>query len=94
MMYMKKFNLNELTYDELKALHEATLLEMNKIKDDYRRELIQNVCDAMNDLHAEFPSVELRMGAVCCECGYDDDYDVLYRFCGNSKMTIDDFTQY
>ena len=86
-------DLSKMTYDELEALHSATFLAMQEIKDERRDELIQQVCDAMNDLHAEFPYVELPVSYRCVECGYDDDVNALYVFCHDRKLKPEDFVR-
>lgn len=83
--------LSKLTEAELKDIMECAERELNARKAARRDELIQAVCDTMNLLHKEFPSVELRMGYQCPECAMDDDVDMMEYFCGGKKMNPKDF---
>ena len=83
--------LSQFTEVELKDLMDCAERELNVRKAARRDELIQAVCDTMNLLHKEFPSVELRMGYQCPECAMDDDVDMMEYFCGGKKMNPKDF---
>ena len=59
--------------------------EKERRKNNRRRELIETVCDAMNELHKEFPYVELCVPFYCSDCEYEDNFDVLGYFRGELK---------
>ena len=52
---------------------------------------VRSIGGAMNLLHKEFPTVELRAGYQCPECSIDDDIDVMDYFCGGKMMSPNDF---
>lgn len=83
--------LSKLTEAELKGLMDCAERELKTRKVARRDELIQAVCDTMNLLHKEFPTVELRMGYQCPECAMDDDVDMMVYFCGGKQMNPKDF---
>lgn len=90
-MELSSFEIKSASAGDLKAMISICEQEL-KIRNAARRdELIQAVCDAMNLLHKEFPSVELRMGYQCPECTMDDDADMMEYFCGGKQMTPNDF---
>ena len=83
--------LSKLTEAELKDLMDCAERELKTRKVARRDELIQAVCDTMNLLHKEFPTVELRAGYQCPECAIDDDIDIMDYFCGGKMMSPNDF---
>ena len=93
-MELSSFEVKSAPAGDLKAMISMCEQEL-KIRNAARRdELIQAVCDAMNSLHKEFPTVELRMGYQCSECSMDDDVDMMEYFCGGKKMNAKDFYIY
>ena len=90
-MELSSFEVKSAPVGDLKAMISMCEQEL-KIRDAARSdELIQAVCDAMNLLHKEFPTVELRMGCQCPECAMDDDVDMMEYFCGGKQMNSKDF---
>ena len=90
-MELSSFEVKSAPAGDLKAMISMCEQEL-KIRNAARRdELIQAVCDTMNLLHKEFPTVELRMGYQCSECAMDDDVDMMEYFCGGKKMNPKDF---
>lgn len=81
----------QLTEAELKGIVECAERELKAREAARRDELIQAVCDTMNLLHKEFPTVELRMGYQGPECAMDDDVDIMTYFCGGKQMNPKDF---
>lgn len=93
-MELSQFEIKKATYGDLRAMISICEQEL-KMRDATRRdELVQAVCDAMNTLHKEFPTVELRMNFQCPECALDDDFDVMEYFCGDKQMNRKDFYIY
>ena len=93
-MELSNFEVKNASAGDLKAMISMCEQEL-KIRNAARRdELIQAVCDAMNSLHKEFPTVELRMGYQCSECSMGDDVDMMEYFCGGKKMNAKDFYIY
>lgn len=93
-MELSNFEVKSASAGDLKAMISMCEQEL-KIRNAARRdELIQAVCNAMNSLHKEFPTVELRMGYQCSECTMDDDVDMMEYFCGGKKMNVKDFYIY
>ena len=90
-MELSSFEIKSASAGDLKAMISICEQEL-KIRNAARRdELIQAVCDAMNQLHKEFPTIELRMGYQCSECSMDDEVDMMEYFCGGKKMNPKDF---
>ena len=86
------FDFDVLTTEEL----EAAFVKINGIiqarKDSRRYELIEKVCDAMNELHKEFPGVSLNFSSSCPHCQEEEDYDLLDYYCNGRPMSKNDFT--
>ena len=80
-----------LSSDALKELKEKIEKELKSRENVRREELIKNVCDAMNALYAEFPSVELRAVGKCEYCEAEDDFDIIEYFCSGNKLSPKDF---
>jgi hypothetical protein len=72
------------------------IAEYNKVleerKQSRRGDLIKTICDAMNELYKEFPSTELNIERRCSDCGYDEDFDILYELCSGRTMKPSDFS--
>lgn len=77
--------------EQLKAIIEGANAEVKRRKDARCDKLIQRVCDAMNELHKEFPYVQLTLDHDCPECGSNICGDVISYFCGMRPMDIHDF---
>jgi hypothetical protein len=77
---------------ELKSLSEAVAVELESRRSARRDELIQAVCDAMNNLYQEFPGIELNIPCYCSECNTEDEVDVMYVLCSERKMKPGDFS--
>ena len=90
-MELSSFEVKDASIGDLKAIISMCRQELEIRNAARRDELIQAVCDTMNLLHKEFPSVELRMGYQCPECALDDDVDMMYYFCDGKQMTPSDF---
>lgn len=90
-MALSNFEVKSASAEDLKAMISMCEQELKNRSVARRDELIQAVCNAMNTLHKEFPTVELRMGYQCSECAMDDDVDIMAYFCGGKKMNPKDF---
>lgn len=90
-MLLTTKDITRMSNNELNALICDCKMELEKRFTARREELIQAVCDAMNTLHQEFPTVELHMSYQCSECATYDNVDVMEHFCGGKKMTSKDF---
>ena len=86
-------DLKSMSAESLNLLKENIEKELQARNNQRRDELIQQVCDAMNELYHKFPGTELNVNWEC-DCGYNDSCDVFYYFCSGRKMTKDDFTCY
>lgn len=82
------FDLSKMSFEELQQLHVEIDRAMDERKNRRRQELIQNVCDTMNVLASEFPSVGLRINYCCSECGLDYSLDVMDYFCKSGRKLI------
>ena len=90
-MELSSLEVKNISAEELKAIVSMCERELEIRNAARRDELIQKVCDAMNLLHKEFPTVELRVGYECPECLIADDIDMMDYFCGAKKMSPKDF---
>lgn len=91
-MELSNFEVKRASAGDLKAMISICEQEL-KIRNEARRnELLQAVCDTMNLLYKEFPTVELRMGYQCPECDMDNNVDIMEYFCGSRQMTPYDFS--
>jgi hypothetical protein len=84
-------DIEHMSVNELSALISECRIELEKRSDARRNELIQAVCDAMNSLYQEFPSVELNVSYACPECGIEDEVDAMYALCSGREMKPGDF---
>lgn len=90
-MELSSFEVKNASAGDLRAMISMCEQEL-KIRNAARRdELIQTICDAMNTLHKEFPTVELLLGYQCSECDVNDEVDVIKYFCGSEQMRPNDF---
>lgn len=85
------FDLSKMSYEELQKLHTATEMVLNERKDQRYHDLVQQVCDALNALSAEFPNAELNVHYQCGECGSEEEVDILYWLCAGCKVTPSNF---
>ena len=83
--------LSQFTEAELKDLMDCAERELKTRKAARRDELIQAVCDAMNNLYREFPDIELKVPYSCSECGIEDKVDAMYVLCSGREMKPGDF---
>ena len=90
-MELSSFEVKSASAGDLKAMISMCERELEIRNATRRDELILAVCNAMNLLHKEFPTVELRAGYQCPECSIDDDIDVMDYFCGGKMMSPNDF---
>ena len=90
-MELSSLEVKNISAEELKAIISMCERELEVRKAARRDELILAVCNAMNLLHKEFPTVELRAGYQCPECAIDDDIDIMDYFCGGKMMSPNDF---
>ena len=90
-MELSSFEVRDASTGDLKAMISMCRQELEIRNAARRDELIQAVCDAMNLLYKEFPTVELRMAYRCSECAIGDDVDVMKYFCGDNQMNPKDF---
>ena len=90
-MELSSIEVKNISAEERKAIISMCERELEIRKAARRDELILAVCNAMNLLHKEFPTVELRVGYQCPECAIDDDIDVMDYFCGGKMMSPNDF---
>lgn len=78
--------------EDLQSLKTAIDEEIRNRKDAETRRLIQNFCDAFNELASNIIA-ELWVEVNCEECDWEDEIDVIDYFSDNGKrkLTIDDF---
>ena len=72
------------------------IAECNQIleerKSHRRGELIETICNAMNELYKDFPSTGLNIERRCPDCGEEEDFDVIYHLCSGRTMKPSDFS--
>lgn len=86
--------IKNMSMEELVAMKEAINNEI-KSRDNARRdELIQIICDAMNELLEVAPSTELNVSLECDDCCREYNIDVLYELCHGRDMNPKDFSVY
>lgn len=90
-MELSSFEVKSASAGDLKAMISMCERELEIRNVARRDELIQAVCDAMNQLYKEFPMVGLRMEYKCSECAIEDYVDMMEYFCGGKQMSPNDF---
>lgn len=83
--------LSEMSMESLTTFAADIDAEIKRRKHARRDELIRNICDAVNALVKEFPSVELNIPFYCPECDIEDEVNALDYLCGGRKMVEEDF---
>lgn len=87
-------DIERMSSNELKALFSECKTELEKRSNIRRNELIQAVCDAMNNLYQEFPNIELSIYYTCPECGIEGEIDIMDVLCRGREMKPEDFGIY
>ena len=91
---MKQFELDKMTTNDLENLIEVIHDELHRRRASHWKELVQDVCDAMNKLYEAFPYTELNIGYFCEGCGTDEEIDVLHELCDCRTLTVEDFDRW
>ena len=86
------FDVTNMKEEDLQNLKEIIDKEIHKRKDAETRRLIQNFCDAFNELASNI-NVKLWIEVYCDKCNWEDEIDVINYFGNNgkTKLTIEDF---
>lgn len=84
-------DIERMSTNELSALVSECKIELEKRSKARRNELIQAVCDAMNNLYQEFPNIELSIYYTCPECGIGGEIDIMDALCSGREMKPGDF---
>jgi CRISPR/Cas system-associated protein Cas5 (RAMP superfamily) len=87
-------DIERMSTNELNALVSELKIELEKRSKARRNELIQAVCDAMNNLYQEFPNIELSICYTCPECGIEGEIDIMDVLCSGREMKSGDFGIY